>query len=450
MQPIDPMKSRFADPQSALLFSAVIALTALFWAAPSLVAQSFSKTDKYRVVWSADPATKATIAWNQVEGEPASLHYDTVDHGRDSDAYRETRKPDRVSEYDGMRNCFVRLSDLTPDTEYYFCLSDENGTSRRLYFRTAPAEPKPLTFISGGDSRNFRDVRVLANQFSEKLRPLFIAFTGDMINKDEAPEWVEWLDDWQETVSEDGRMIPIVPHRGNHERRIESIYEFFDTPVDVYFAFDIGGELCRYYVLNSEIPATGAQEEWLDTDMGQYREIRTHLIAGYHKPMRPHVSKKSEGENPMQWADNFYEHGLDLAIESDSHVMKRTLPLKPDPNGHEGFSAAPDDPMATVYIGEGCWGAPLRAADDSKPWTVAADSFNGFDWIQVTPEEILIKTIKVQGSANFPAVDTAAPFETPEGVELWEAGGEAILSLPADQFQPKKPGGLVTGKSARE
>ena len=106
--------------------------------------------------------------------------------------------------------------------------------------------------------------------------------------------------------------------------------------------------------------------------------------------------------------------------------------------------------MATVYIGEGCWGAPLRAADDSKPWTVAADSFNGFDWIQVTPEEILIKTIKVQGSANFPAVDTAAPFETPEGVELWEAGGEAILSLPADQFQPKKPGGLVTGKSARE
>ena len=83
----------------------------------------------------------------------------------------------------------------------------------------------------------------------------------------------------------------------------------------------------------------------------------------------------------MAWADNFYRHGLDLSIECDSHVMKRTHPLKPDPNGFEGFSMAKSDPKATTYIGEGCWGAPLRAADDAKPWTVDTASFNGFDWI---------------------------------------------------------------------
>ncbi len=91
----------------------------------------------------------------------------------------------------------------------------------------------------------------------EKLRPLFIAFTGDMINKDRAEEWVEWLDDWQKVISKDGHVIPIVAHRGNHERRPETIHHHFDTPMDAFFAFSIGGELFRYYTLNSEIPATG-------------------------------------------------------------------------------------------------------------------------------------------------------------------------------------------------
>jgi esterase/lipase superfamily enzyme len=442
--PVAQMKPKFFALLSASLPVSGLALAAILFAPSFATAQSSSKTDKYRVIWTEDPATKATIAWNQIEGEPATLHYDSTDHGRDASAYAGNQEPDRVSEYDGMRNCFVRLSGLSPDTNYYFCLSDESGTSKRFYFRTAPDKPQPFTFISGGDSRNFRDVRILANQFSAKLRPLFISFTGDMINKDEAPEWVEWLDDWQETTAEDGRMIPIVPHRGNHERRLETIYEFFDTPVDVYFSFDIGGALCRYYALNSEIPATGDQEEWLDADLKEHRNSRTHLIAGYHKPMRPHVSAKSEGENPMQWADNFYAHGLDLALESDSHVMKRTLPLKPDAAGHEGFSAAPDDPNATVYIGEGCWGAPLRAADDAKPWTIATESFNGFDWIEVTPEEIRIKTVKVQGSANFPAVDPSAPFETPDGVELWEPEGAAVLTIAADLYNTKSPGTFST------
>ena len=30
-----------------------------------------------------------------------------------------------------------------------------------------------------------------------KLRPLFVSFTGDMINKDVDEEWTEWFDDWR-------------------------------------------------------------------------------------------------------------------------------------------------------------------------------------------------------------------------------------------------------------
>ncbi|MEM9283076.1 MAG: metallophosphoesterase family protein [Verrucomicrobiota bacterium] len=393
----------------------------------------YSQTDKYRVVWVADPSTEAVIAWNQTKGEPATVHYGAIDEGRVAAKYSHAINPQRVQQYDGMKNCFAKLSGLDSDTRYFFCLKDEYGISRRLYFHTAPAKPKPFTFISGGDSRNFRDVRVLANQFAERLRPLFIAFTGDMINQDVAEEWEDWLNDWQHTISSDGRMIPFVPHRGNHERRPETIRNFFHTPRGDYFAFNIGGGLFRYYALNSEIPANGPQENWLEQDLQQHASVTTHLVAGYHKPMRPHVSKKSEGENPMHWADNFYRHGLDLALESDSHVIKRTLPLKPDSRGPEGFTAAPGDPRATVYIGEGCWGAPLRAADDPKPWTIATESFNGFDWIRVSQEKMEVKTVRVEGNADFKSVEESNLFAEPEGMKLWQAGGEIVLTIPSDR-----------------
>lgn len=391
-----------------------------------------SATEKYRIVWVGDPTSEAVIAWNQIKGNPGTVYFGDKDHQRDIQAYPEKQKTDHVTEFDGMKNCFVRLSKLSADTTYYFCIQDESGVSQRFYFTTAPDKPKAFTFVAGGDSRNFRDVRVSANMIAAKLHPLFIAFTGDMIDQDRAVEWQEWLDDWQHTTTKDGRMIPIVPHRGNHESRLPSIPMLFDTPEDVYFAFDIGDDLLRYYVLNSEIPAFGKQKKWLEKDLQKHARTTTHLVAGYHKPMRPHVSEKSEGDNPMHWAETFYKYGLDLALESDSHVMKRTLPLRPDPKGDEGFSAAPQDKKATVFIGEGCWGAPLRAADDGKSWTIATESFNGLDWIEVTPEKIRVKTVRVEKPSSVQPVSADNSFENPKGLTLWEPKGGTILEIPAD------------------
>ena len=420
------MKFRLSFP----FFALIIAFLAHQDAAAETPARS--ATDKYRVVWTGDPTSEAVIAWNQVEGAPGTVFFGTKDQGRKPDQYSEKQEPDQVTEFDSMTNCFVRLTGLSADTTYFFCIRDEKGVSPRFYFTTAPDKPKAFTFAAGGDSRNFRDVRVSANQIAAKLRPLFIAFTGDMINKDNEIEWQEWLDDWQHTTSEDGRMTPLLPHRGNHESRPVSIPSLFDTPKDVYYAFDIGDKLLRYYVLNSQIPAFGDQKKWLEKDLKKHGKNRTHLIAGYHKPMRPHVSAKSEGENPMHWAETFYRHGLDLALESDSHVMKRTLPLRPDPEGDEGFSAAPKDPKATVFIGEGCWGAPLRAADDAKSWTIATESFNGIDWIEVSPKGIQVKTVRVENPSQVQPVSSDNSFQNPKGLKLWKPKGGAVLNIAAD------------------
>ena len=399
-----------------------------------IITENDSKTEKFRVVWSTDPTTEATIGWNQKEGAPGVVHFGPEDFGRKHHLYPGSQKVHRTHRYnESINNCFAHLTGLTPDTRYFFCIKDEAGVSRRLTFETASNQPKPFTFIAGGDSRNFREPRVHANQICAKLQPLFIAFTGDMISKDTEAEWTEWFDDWQETIDQKGNIIPIVPHRGNHEKRIDSIHNYFDTPLDAYYDWRIGGDMFHYFTLNSEIPANGKQGEWLAKGLKKHRREVTHLVAGYHKPMRPHVSKKSEGDNPYLWADIFYECGLDLAIESDSHVMKRTLPLKPDDAGVEGFTRSLNDKNATVYIGEGCWGAPLRAADDGKPWTIATDSFNGFDWIQVSPEKMEIKTVKVNNPSKMKSIDPKNPFTAPSGLKLWDPEGGVVLTIPGDR-----------------
>jgi hypothetical protein len=49
-------------------------------------------------------------------------------------------------------------------------------------------------------------------------------------------------------MSDSGQLLPIVPHRGNHESRPESIPSHFGTSKDSYGAFNIGsGPLSLLY-----------------------------------------------------------------------------------------------------------------------------------------------------------------------------------------------------------
>lgn len=395
-----------------------------------------SATRRYRVVWVNDPSTTATIAWEQVSGKAATVHYGTEDKGTNATQYPATSETGREVRHHGMRNCFAHLRNLKPDTDYYFVIQDQSGTSDRLYFHTAPAKERPFTFCAGGDSRNFRAPRQQANRTVAKLRPLFVAFTGDMINTDTPLEWQEWLDDWQQTITPDGRIFPILPHRGNHETSNKSVYEIFDTTPDNYYALSIAGDLMRFYVLNSEISAAGKQLEWLKGDLDKHASSTRHLVVGYHKPMRPVVAAKTEGTDEYDnWAPLFYHYGIDLAFESDSHAVKRTQPLKPStgPGSTEGFIISNNDPKATVYTGEGCWGAPLRKADDTKPWLLAADSFNSFDWVQVYPDRMELRTVKVSESErNIVPNKDDNPLTIPAGLDLWQPASGSVLSIPGD------------------
>lgn len=385
----------------------------------------------FRLMVHGDGATTATIGFHSHTSKisESRLYYDTIDHGRNVQAYRQNTLPQIVNTYLEMNNAFVRLNNLKPDTAYYFVVQDSVGVSARFWFKTAPDDPRTrLSVIAGGDSRNNRTPRKAANLLVSKLRPHVVMFAGDMTGGGSPREWREWFEDWQLTISQDGRIYPILAARGNHESSNEMISKLFDTTPGVYFASSFGRDLLRVYTLNTESGISGDQTSWLNQDLTASQAVRWKF-AQYHKPIRPHTAGKSEGSNQYRhWAPLFYQHKVQLVSEADAHTVKTTWPVIPasGQGSDEGFIR--NDQEGTIYIGEGCWGAPLRANDDAKSWTRNSGKFNSFNWIFVDQGKIEIRVIQVDNASEVQALTDDNLFSTPKNLKIWNPSSGAVFT----------------------
>lgn len=198
---------------------------------------------------------------------------------------------------------------------------------------------------------------------------------------------------------------------------------------NIYYGITCGDNLVRAYVLNTEISIAGEQTDWLKKDLANNKKALWR-IAQYHKPMRPHVGGKREGNGQyMEWANLFYKEKVKLVVECDAHTVKTTWPLKPstEDKSEEGFVR--DNRKGTVYVGEGCWGAPLRPSDDSKSWTRDHGSFNQFKWIFIDKKHIELRTIKVDNAEEVSSVSNDNPFKIPRNLDIWKPENGALVKI---------------------
>ena len=171
---------------------------------------------RFRLVWIDEPSEQATLVWESLAGSGVAgkVHYGPEDFGTDAARYPLEVTASGPVSYAGMANVTARMTGLEPDRIYFFVVAEGARTSPRFWFRTAPANAnKKISFIAGGDSRNNRTQRQNANRLVAKLRPVAVLFGGDYTASGTKSEWAEWLDDWQLTITGDGRMIPIVATR---------------------------------------------------------------------------------------------------------------------------------------------------------------------------------------------------------------------------------------------
>ncbi len=388
--------------------------------------------DYIRVMWNGDAARSATVAWSYPDTIPVNqkLYYSVTDHGRKVEKYERSVSYSKTKGANDIYHAFARLKDLTPDTKYYFVISDGKESSERYWFKTASDRAdERVSLISGGDSRNSRTVRQDANRLVAKLRVDAVMFDGDMTMSGSPQEWRDWFEDWQLSIASDGRVTPLIMARGNHEASNAILVDLFDAPAGNYYAVKIGGGHIRVYTLNSEASVAGTQTEWLKAELA--RDVgTTWQLAQYHSPMRPHVSSKADGTNQYRyWAPLFHQYGVDVVAECDAHTVKSTWPIRPstEAGSTEGFIR--DDKSGTVYIGEGGWGAPLRKNNKVRPWTRDSGMFNHFNWIFINGRELEIRTVKIENADRVAELKDETRFQIPANLALWAPANGAVVKV---------------------
>lgn len=308
----------------------------------------------WRVTWRDSPASQAIVSWNTLEaGKDHELHLRSED-GAD----KRTVAAQRSGQYSGKEQTLfyhhARLTDLKPETKYFVQCESDGAKSPEMWFLTAPNTDKAVRLLFGGDSRSGqtdrrRMNRRMARLLEESSEILALAHGGDyIVSGHRLDQWAQWMADHELTVTDEGRMLPIIPARGNHDRGplFDEIFDF--PPKDGnYYATDISPKV-QIVTLNTETSMAGDQKKWLSTQLVAARPEYRWLIAQYHRPAWPAVKRPSSAL--QHCVPLFEKHNVDLVCEADGHNLKRTVPIRDGKQNPDGI----------VYIGEGGLGVGQR------------------------------------------------------------------------------------------
>jgi acid phosphatase type 7 len=339
--------------------------------------------EHHRVLWMKNPAHEAVISWTtRSPGSDHKVYFDTVSRHGDPGAYRHQQEAFKSGRFttipadeewsDPGFYHHVHLADLEPSTTYYLVMASDGVTSREFHFVTAPADDQPFHLLFGGDSRihgtdpydhtdrqkmNLR----MAALVEEYPGILALVHGGDYCQRAEWRYIERWLADHELVTTEAGRLLPIIPARGNHDRQIgfEEMFTWPGRQRDYYYTTELSGAVALV-TLNTEISVAGDQRVWLEETLAELRPANRWLFAQYHRPAYPSVRNMQDGAPRRDnWVLLFERYNLDLVCESHDHALKRTLPIR---------SHAPDPENGIVYIGDGGLGVPQRNPDPTRWW----------------------------------------------------------------------------------
>ncbi|MEX0744148.1 MAG: metallophosphoesterase family protein [Phycisphaeraceae bacterium] len=337
-----------------------------------------------RVLWKHRPQHEAVVSWTTfASGQRHRLYYDTQPHYGNLDGYQ--RRTDQIDSGaftlgSADRDRFApgyyhhaHLDDLEPDTAYYFVAVTEDRVSEEFHFITAPEDdPQRLRVLFGGDSRIagdepyiHEDRRAMNRRIARLVEqhPDILAFVhgGDYCQQAEWRFIKPWLDDHERIVTVEGRILPIIPARGNHDRGIvfEETFYWPDRQNDYYYTIQLTDQVALI-TLNTEISLGGDQRDWLEAELAEHRPRNRWLFVQYHKPAYSSVRGIPDGEGRRRhFVPLFERYRVDLVCESHDHALKRTVPI---------LNGQPDHEEGIVYIGDGGLGVPQREPDPSRWW----------------------------------------------------------------------------------
>lgn len=267
------LRSSNINPSLALMLSSIVAtLLSITGTSHAEALATGTTPTQWRVIWKDDPATKATLSWSTTEKGASHL----VHIRKDSEKQTKEVACQRTGLFSGKLKKgklfyhHTELTGLVPATKYFVTIESDGKRSPEMYFFTAPNKDVPISILFGGDSRSGRETRQKMNrqlatmaktaEDDTRSRIYALAHGGDYIrNGRDLGQWSVWMTDHELTVGKDGRMLPIIPARGNHDWG-PIFNEVFAFPVGDknFYATSIGPNV-RLVTLNTEAPAGGEQ-----------------------------------------------------------------------------------------------------------------------------------------------------------------------------------------------
>lgn len=380
-----------------------------------------------RVIWTERPEQHAIVSWTTMAATSANVvHYDTVSHAEGDRTYAfsvaasrngaVTMRGDDVEE--GVPPGWyhhAELEGLRASTDYYVAVESDGVLTEERWFRSAPDDDRPFTLISGGDSRLGGDKPRYAGRTPHVDRQAMNARVAAILEANPeiialahgadwgtSADWRHlywWLEDNEAIRTEDGRLLPFIVTRGNHDDAVGFNENFWlgditdQNSYGYYYTTEIGTQFALF-TLNTEISVAGDQSDWLEEELETHRPNKRWLMAQYHRPAYPAVKNFNAIEFSrvrQNWSPLFERYRLDLALESDGHALKRTVPIR------DGKPAAD----GVVYVGEGGLGVPQRVPDSTR-WFLRAPGMAASAhhvWlVDVRAESVQLKAVGIDGA----------------------------------------------------
>lgn len=359
-----------------------------------------------RIVWQESPQTQATLLWCSMQSltEPATVYWDTVSRQGVIEEYEKSSRVRRgtllptsesfrwIDQFEMWSHQLV-WTELQPDTTYYFAIEQQGEISREYHFTTAPDENRPLSLLYGADSRSGWEQRRIVNQQLARTIAAddsILAFChgGDFVGEGiYLDHWYHWLADYELMIPPSGKLLPIVPARGNHDKgKLYNMLFGWEASDPNYYSLAIRPNL-KLMTLNCNLSYAGQQLDWMNRTLDSY-SLEDWVIVQYHLPAFPAV--KRSGPARQYWVRHWEQKGVDLACEADGHCMKRTAPLiqgSPHPDG-------------IVYVGEGGLGVKQRTPlSENRSWMTDAFTGSGhhFHQLHFDAENAWVETISWTG-----------------------------------------------------
>lgn len=355
------------------------------------------------LTYGADPGRDMVVSWST----PASVRNPRLLLGDVSGQYGSAVAAESVAS-PGLATVqhHVRLTDLGPDTRYYYRATHDGSASSEFSFATArpttSRSPRPVRFTAFGD-QGTKDGKVApVNPVIAAFRPDLHLHVGDLsyasnsgglraleraADRVYTPQvWDQWLGGIQAVAAQ----IPWMPVLGNHEMEptgsdlgYESYFSRFVLPANgvphpvgpTTWSLQIGN--VAFVALDgndasAEIPRNhdyleGRQEPWLDATLAAYRsnpEVDWIVVGFHHCAFCSSSRHGSDAGVRDRWTPLFDKHQVDLVINGHNHMYERTHPLRGGAVGGLAPVGATVDPatQGTTYLVSG-----LATEDEPLP-----------------------------------------------------------------------------------